>query len=199
MIAYTGFHNTYSGTNAKFDWYHEAYGYKNARTLHNKNGAYKTFQEIMCSTGGGQTFNGYHQWFDGTAVTLDQSHEYEIGRIWGTGTSSGSTVTTNLSFNVSAGPASIGASVGVTTGQGTYTGTIQKDPKFHLPSSWTSWQRNEVNAFFVSPHTYPWDGTDSYEGNNSEVLYEWPMGTSTTFHVYTRGHIDYWCVAIGGC
>jgi hypothetical protein len=197
VIAYTGFHNTYSGANVAFDWYHEACAVKNARTLYNKGGKYETFQEMLCTVGGGQTYNGYHQWFDGSAVTLDQAHEYEIGHSWGTGTSGGA-ASSSLNFSLAAGPATIGASVGV-VGGGTYTGTVEDDPTYHLPSSWKSWKKNEVNANWGSPHTFPWDGTAGYQGNATQVLYEWPMGTGGTFHIYTRGHIDYWCVAIGGC
>lgn len=199
IVAHPGFHNTLSKPDRKFDWYHEAYSEANARTLAGATGRYKTFQDMMCSAGGGESFNGFHQWFDGTAVTLDHKHEYEIGHTWGTGQTNG-TVATTLSFSLSAGPASIGASVGIVPGHGDYKGSIQEDPRIGVPSTWNAWQKNEINTFFISAHRFPWNGTSDYEGNTSQVLYEWTMGSTQTFHIYTRGAESIFCAdVILGC
>jgi hypothetical protein len=120
-------------------------------------------------------------------VTLAQKSEYEIGKQWGTGQSS-STEAISLNFQLAAGPASVGASVGVSPGVGTYGGDIGSDGRFtNYPGDWNQYKRNRVNAFFVSPHRWPWDGTNSYEGNTSEVLYEWPMGTTGILRMHTYG------------
>ncbi len=43
---------------------------------------------------------------------------------------------------------------------------------------------NRINSFFVSPHTWPWDGTSNFEGNTGQVVYEWSMN-------YKRHHKFY--------
>jgi hypothetical protein len=141
-------------------------------------GKYWTFQDMLCSTGGGQSKTAYHLWFVGTAVTLAQTTDFELGRPkWGKGETK-CNVNISLGFSIAHGPASVTASAGnICLGGGTIGGDIGSDGRFgHYPSAWQNYQRNRVNAFWVSPHNWPWDGSTSYEGNDSEVLYEWPMG-----------------------
>lgn len=160
---------------------HEAYTVTNARKLYGGGGPYWTFQDMLCSTGGGEpTASGYHVWFSGTAVALDRSHNDKIGTKWGTGESN-STVSTSFNFSLTAGVATIGASVGVQPGVGSYEGDIGNDGRFPgWKNSWDPNRYNRVNTFFVSPHRNPWDGANSFEGNTSQALYEWPMGSTGT-------------------
>ncbi len=201
VTAHAPFHNSGSDSNAIYDYEHEAYSVSNARQLMNdKNHArYWTFQEMMCSTGGGNITdpgNGWHLWFSGTGVTLDQSHEYELGRTWSTSINGSATAQSSFSFSLGIGLATIGASVNVTSAGGNYKGDIGVDSTLDVPSAWNSWKYNEVNGFWISPHTYYWDGTASYEGTTSQVLYEWPMNSKTTFHVYTRSQLNYFCAEL---
>lgn len=187
VTAHKPWHDYADDPERTFDFFHETYTAPNARQLYGGHGKYYTFQDMLCSTGGGQSKGNYHLWFSGTAVTLAQKSEYEIGKQWGTGQSS-STEAISLNFQLAAGPASVGASVGVSPGVGTYGGDIGSDGRFtNYPGDWNQYKRNRVNAFFVSPHRWPWDGTNSYEGNTSEVLYEWPMGTTGILRMHTYG------------
>jgi Fibronectin type III domain len=187
VTAHTPWHDANSSSGRSFDYMHASYTVKDARTLQGPNGSYKTFQDMICSTGGGQAGTNYHLWFTGTAVSLARDKEYKIGHQWGTGQSKGS-VATSLNFQLSAGVASIGASIGVTVHGGTYGGDYFENTNMpHYPSSWKQFDKNRVNTFWVSPNKFPWDGVDSagFEGNNSEVLYEWPMGTTGTIKIHT--------------
>lgn len=179
--AHTPWNDTASGNHETVDFMHEAYTVTNARKLYGGGGAYWTFQDMVCSTGGGEpTANGYHVWFSGTAVALDRSNNDKIGAKWGKGESN-STVSTTFNFSLSAGVATIGASVGIQPGVGSYEGDIANDGKFPgWKNSWDPNQYNRVNAFFISPHRWPWDGATSFEGNTSQALYEWPMGSTGT-------------------
>ena len=201
---HTPWHNTQDDPEREFDFYHETYTAKNARTLYASAGSsYKTFQDLLCNVGGGQSKNVssgpnegyYHLWFVGTATTLSQKREYEIGKKWGTGQTNGS-VSINLNFVLTAGPASVAAAVAVNPGGGNYQGDIGNDGLFpNYPKGWQPYYKNRVNMFWRSPHTFPWNGAQAgdYEGNASEVLYEWPMGTTGTFKIlaYAVGKVFY--------
>ena len=195
--AHTPWHDSKSNSKGSLDFMHEGYTEANARQLYGSNGSYWTFQDMICSTGGGDAKGNWHTWFAGTAVTISRTAEVKIGQHWGTHATkvnSQDVVTTQLDFQLSAGVATIGASVNITPGQGTYGGDIQNDGRFPgYNSAWNSFKKNRVNVFFVSPHNWPWDGTGSFEGNDGEVLYEWPMGSTGSKHIVTDSLLRLFC------
>ncbi|HET9895477.1 MAG TPA: fibronectin type III domain-containing protein, partial [Streptosporangiaceae bacterium] len=121
VTSHTPWHDSDSSAGRSFDYMHESYTVKNARQLQGPGGQYETFQDMICSTGGGQAGTNHHLWFTGTAVSLERDKEFKIGHKWGTGESNGS-VNTSLNFQLSAGVATVAASIGVTVGGGTYGG-----------------------------------------------------------------------------
>lgn len=165
-----------------FDFTHFEYTKANAKLFYRNNGThYEAFESMLCTVGGGEPAPNMHMWFAGSAVALRQTVERKIGQKWGSGTTGGSVITT-LNFQLTAGKyATIGASVPVTTGQGTYTGDIGADGRFPGYPWSPGFNPNRTNTYFITADNWIWDGTSSYEGNTSQVLAMWPMGTTGNF------------------
>lgn len=202
FTAYTPWHNAQSGTSHTYDWLNELYSVSYARKLFDsqQDKYYFTFQVQYCSSGGGNTSNGYHQDFVGNAMTWEGSSNQKIGWTWGDGTS-GTTVGTQLAFQVSTGygPVKIGATVSVTPGEGTYAGDLGNDGRFPgimIPSGWND---SRDNTFWVSPANFLWDGTPSYEGNTAQTLDEWPMNGSNAYTFYDYAVQEGFCAELFGC
>jgi hypothetical protein len=177
------------------DFLHESYTVSNARRLRGGNGPYMTFQDMICSTGGGEPKGNFHTYFSGTAVALRRQHPFLQGRHWGT-RPSGHTVSSHTSFKLDVGVGNISASVGIQPGDGDYKGDIGNDGQFNgWKTSWAN-QFNRVNAFFISPHNFPFDGSTSFEGNNSEVMYEWAMGSTGTTQIKSFSKMKLFCAAL---
>jgi hypothetical protein len=154
-----------SGNSYTNRWTFNGYSVDNARFVSGR----WTFQTEQCVTGGGTSWNSWHQYFNGASTT--ESGTQLLGQTWGTGVSNSSTSTT-LNFNVSAGPVQIGASTTITPGVGSYTGSTGHDPNIVGYPYSSGLDVNRVNANFVSPHSWVWDGTGSFEGNNGQALWE---------------------------
>jgi hypothetical protein len=173
-----------------FDFTHFEYTKANAKLFYRNNGThYQAFENMLCTVGGGEPAPNTHMWFAGSAVTMRQTVERKIGQKWGSGTTGGSVVTT-LNFQLTGGKyATVGASVPVTVGQGTYTGDIGADGRFPGWPWNASFNPNRTNTYFITADNHPWDGTGSYEGNTSQMLAMWPMGTTGTFDWLTESII----------
>jgi hypothetical protein len=176
------FYSDYQGNSYTVSWLNQTYEVTNARTLYDSNGnPYKTRQWQYCVSGGGDVKNGWHQWFDGLAFTVERTADHHIGRRWGRNKNvnkSASKVSTNLSFSVSAGPVTIGATTsGINPSHGDWSGDIGDDGKFYAyPTTWaTNYWKNRTNTFWHSAHTYIWDGTGDYEGETGQTVFEFRM------------------------
>lgn len=195
---YKPWHTTDPGKSYFADWLNQLYSVSRARYL---TGEGYTYQVQFCAEGGGNTKNGWHQWFNGELMFYKSRIDSKIKWIWGKGVSSGGSVNTTLSFSVSQGPVNIGASTTVTTGVGTYEGDFGPDGHFsNFPKKLSKYDINRINTYFVSPHTWPWDGTSSFEGNTGQVVYEWPMHYAKTHTLYFEDGVQLhgFCATVTG-
>jgi hypothetical protein len=63
-----------------------------------------------------------------------------------------------------------------------------------MDPGWPSeWNANRVNAFYVSPHNWKWDGSASFQGNNGQVLWEEPEVGGEVVDVYAYMNIQALC------
>ncbi|HLU45153.1 MAG TPA: hypothetical protein VKZ67_09075 [Natronosporangium sp.] len=132
-----------------------------------------TDQLEVCATGGGHTWNGWRQNFQGTAVLLGTPTNYRIGNSWGQGVAPATgLVEASLNFQLSVGVLGIGGSVKVQPTGDTYTGNVGPENRLGDPPN-TSWNINRVNAFYAAPSNFIWDGSPDFQGNVAQVLYEW--------------------------
>lgn len=184
-----------SGNSYSSSWTFHPYSIDNARYLYNSSGIrYATFQLEDCFSGGGTSWNSWHQWYNVGSTTTSKSR---IGSTWAQGTTSDGTATSTLSFTVSAGPVKIGATTTITPGAGTNTGSTGHDPnESYYPYS-SSYDPNRVNANWQSAHTFIWDGTGSFIGNNGHALWEMPENSKTTT-LYNYIGVQFLCGAIFG-
>ncbi len=195
---YTPWHNSAQGTSHIFDWLNQLYSISDARYL----SGHFTYQVQFCSVGGGNTHNGWHEYFIGNALYVYQKADSKIKWTWGTGASKNGHIATSLNFSVAKGPVNIGASTTVTTGVGNYEGDFGEDGNFYrYPTNLKRYNLNRVNTYFLSPSSWPWDGTAHFEGNTGQVVYEWSMN-------YIRKHPPWFgdvadmkgfCAAVNGC
>lgn len=194
-----------TGNSYTYSWLNQVYEVKNARVLYDSNRKpYETRQYQYCVSGGGDTQNGYAQWFEAHAQTVNRTSNRRIGQKWGQGSppSSGSGgITTTLNFSLNAGVATIGASSTINGNvNGDFDGTLGKDNRFlSYPPDWAQYWKNRVNTFYVSPHNWPWDGSAPYQGNTSQVLYEWHMSDTRVVHFYSWPTLQAFCTRISGC
>lgn len=173
---YTPASGSASGNSYQLDWLFHFYSVDYARYI----SGYWTFQAESCFTGGGHTWNTWHQWYDGGTVTATGAGR--IGQVWGNHADDAGTIKTELNFQVSAGPVQIGASTTVAK-KDTYSGLIGQDP--NLDPGWpTEWNANRINAFYVSPHNFKWDGSAAFQGNNGQVLWEQPEVGGDVVDIY---------------
>jgi hypothetical protein len=177
--AYTPLQANANGNSYQLHWLYNTYSVADARYVSN----HYTYQVEECFTGGGNTWNDYHQWYDGGTATA--SAATRIGNIWGSYATPAGTITTALNFQVSKGPVDIGASTTVARAN-TYAGLVGSDP--NMSPGWpASWNNNRIDAFYVAPHNWIWDGTSSFEGNNGQVLWEEPeTGGPVPVHGYVQ-------------
>ena len=196
VIALKTFYNAHQGNSYTQSWLNQIYEVKNARVKQDNNGnSYQTRQYQFCVTGGGNVSNSYHQWFDAHASLINQTGSKWINKIWGRGPAPGNkTISTVLNFVLSQGKATTGADVTVNPGHGDYDGTIGRDTRFTgFPAGWKDFWKNRINTFYVSPHTFPWDGTGSYEGNTSQITYEFHMSYAGKVHFLSDWQISAFC------
>lgn len=74
----------------------------------------------------------------------------------------------------------------------THAGQIGADPNaVQYPYS-SSLNNNRVDAFYLAPDTWIWDGTPKFEGNNGQVLWEQPEAGGTT-NTYNYAGAQYLC------
>jgi hypothetical protein len=169
------------GNSYAADWFIEPYGLTKARIV---NGGW-TFQVQLCLTGGGDVWNGYRQTFDGGSLALGTKTPRKLGvGKWGTHVTKGQILTT-LQFQVSAGPASVTATVGLTRSN-TYTGSPGYQPTIGVLYH-RSWDVNRVNGWYASPDNFIWDGTDTFQGNTVQGLFEYYNGGAQTSFDYAAG------------
>ncbi|HEV2376482.1 MAG TPA: hypothetical protein VGS19_30455 [Streptosporangiaceae bacterium] len=169
------------------------YSVDNARIVQ---GAY-TFQVETCVTGGGNTKNWWHQWYnDGTTTASPVGRVHRIGWTWGTTPYASSGLPTSLSFQVSAGPVTINAS-DFAANQDTFTGLLGSDGNFS-PKGWRgSWNNNRTSGQYISPNTYPWDGSNLFEGNDHQNLWEEPENSGFV-HGYAASFMRAFCATAPG-
>jgi hypothetical protein len=175
LVAYKPLTLFKEGRSYEYHWLLSPYSVKHARVV---NGSY-TFQVQLCITGRGHTWNKWHQWFDGGAMELQYRRPLLLGDKWGTAVVRGSASST-LSFQLNAGVVTIGGSTQVSS-YGTHNGDEGHDPNLPLPKSWRKFDVNRVNAFYISPHNFIWDGTTDDEGNVGHALYEFPTAGTKDF------------------
>ncbi|HEX6682353.1 MAG TPA: hypothetical protein VF062_06135 [Candidatus Limnocylindrales bacterium] len=164
---------TRQGNSYFVQYLYHLYSIDNARYI---TGVGYTFQVETCTTGGGDVWNDHHQWFNGTTFRDQDSNRRMIGTAWGTAVVNGA-VSSSLSFSVAQDPVSIGGSVNVQQ-QDNYAGNTgpneNMDPAL---GGWVvaPWNVNRVNSYYVSPHNFVWDGSQNFQGNTNQALYEYPM------------------------
>jgi hypothetical protein len=163
------------GNSYEFHWLISPYAVKHARYL---DGTY-TFQVELCMTGNGHAWNWWHQWFDGGGDTQLYKRPLLIGWDWGTGVVKGS-ASASLSFQLSKGGVTIGGSTEISN-YGTHSGDTGHDANMGWPASWNKYDVNRVNGFYVSSHTFIWQGTASPEGNVSQALSEFDSSGMVSF------------------
>ena len=186
-----------SGNSYASQWTFHSYSVDHARWLYPSYGAapYETFQLESCFLGGGTSWNGWKQYFDGASVTMARDR---IGCKWAQGTSGGNASAT-LTFQVNTGAVKIGASIPITPDAGSNGGSLGKSsvqPGYPYSSSMDV---NRVNAYWSSNHNTIFDGTEKFVGNIGHSLWEMPRtsATSTTYAYISGG---YFCgVAFGLC
>ena len=149
---------------------------RHARRL---NGRQWTFQVETCGTGGGHTWNHRHQYFDGQGQMLEYRADHMIGWKWASAVKQG-TVSASLNFQVNVGVVTIGGSTNVAN-YGTHSGTTGKDPNVSWPKRWRKYNANRINEFYMSPHTFKFNGTGSEEGNVGHSLYEFNTAGTVNF------------------
>lgn len=198
--AYPPTHSYQDGRSHTYDFLEALYSVQWARELQPAGRPpYWTFQLQYCTTGGGNTSNGYHQDFVGNAITWEGNSDAKIGWTWGNGSSN--PVSTQLAFDVGAGigPVDIGAKVSVVLGQGTIAGDLGNDGRFPGIMVPAGWNDTRTNAFFTSPSNFIWDGMADYEGNTDQTLYEWPMKPSNDYTFYSYAAQEGFCAEVFGC
>jgi hypothetical protein len=191
LVAHTPWHDYASKAGiGSLDFIHFEYTKSNAKKYTNAaGGIYWVFESMLCTVGGGEAAGGHHMWFAGSAVTLEQSADRRIGQRWGSGTTGGSVVTT-LNFQLTDGKyATVGASLPVTVGQGTYAGDISADGRFPGYPWAPRFGPSRTNTYFITADNHLWDGTGAYEGNTSQDLAAWPMGSTGYFDWLTYSGI----------
>jgi hypothetical protein len=197
---YKPWHTTEQGVSYITDWLNQLYSVSDARYLQ---GEHETFQVQFCAVGGGNTHHSWHEWFVGEALFYKSTSDRKIKWTWGKGASKSGGINTTLSFSVAKGPATIGASTTVTTGVGSYEGDFGSDGHFtNYPKKLVKYNLNRINTYFVSPHTWPWDGTSSFEGNTGQVVYEWSMSYARTHSLHFEDAVQirgFCATALGVC
>jgi hypothetical protein len=183
---------TANGNSYTIRWQFNPYSVDYARFISN----YWTFQVEVCFTGGGTSWNHWHQWYNsGTTTTTGPGL---IGSAWGQGDSNSTSTSSTISFQVGAGPVSIGASTTITPGAGSFGGGTGHEPNASQTNPGPD--SNRVYAYFQSPDTWIWDGTGSFEGNNGHALYEEPEVGGSVVDDYFYLSAQYLCgVAYGLC
>lgn len=184
--ALTPFYSSASGNSYELSWVFHPYTITNARYV---SGAY-TYQLELCMSGGGHSWNDWHQWFQGAGMTMEDSTPRKIAQTWGNEVKNGQ-ISTTLSFQVAAGPVTIGASTTVTPAD-TYSGNQGHDANMRWSGN-TAWDINRVNAFYVAPHSFTWQGSADFQGNNAHALYEYPMTYPGKISVLGQADSAYLC------
>jgi hypothetical protein len=165
-----------AGHSHEIHWIVEAYSVSHARLI---NKTSWTFQIQLCEAGSGHTWNHYHQWFDGAAQVVNFRRPHMLGWKWGDKVVGG-TASAALDFQVNVGVVTIGASTSVASAD-THGGSTGPDPDLGWPRTWRKYNANRINAFYVAPHNFIWDGTGSEEGNVGHSLYEFVSGRAVRF------------------
>ncbi len=200
-VAHKPFYEDKNGTTATEEWFNEAYSVKNARYVQ---GEGETFQEMLCSTGGGESKGSWHMWFVGDAVYLKATSPHKDGQKGGTNksyNSSGGVQSVTFGYTLPVGKAgSINGSVDFDLNKGTEGYDVGNDGKFRsFPSGDLKYWKNRANVFWITAAHHVWDGTTSYKGNTMETLYEWPMSNKTGFKLDAHVDLGYLCGSVFGC
>jgi len=77
-------------------------------------------------------------------------------------------------------PVTIGGSVNVQQ-QDNYSGNTGPNENMDpVLGSWVvpEWNINRVNSYYVSPHNFIWDGSQDFQGNTNQALFEYPQAGS---------------------
>jgi hypothetical protein len=175
------------GNSYEDDWLFSPYSIKHARVLKGKD----TFQVEMCITGLGETWNSYHQWFNGGAIVLLYTKPHKLRQRWGTKVIKGSSIAT-LSFQLSKGAVTIRGSAQVKN-YGTHAGDTGRDPNLQVPKTWRKFDVNRVDAFYMSSNDFIYQGTPSAEGNVGLALFEFVTGGTVNFNYGGVAEIQAFC------
>lgn len=147
------------------------YTLNRARTL----GRTLTRQIEFCVTGGGDVWNGFHQWLNGASVAYASRTDRTIGTQWGTEVVDGA-VSSTISLKIGGGPVSIGASTTVAD-KDRHTGSTGRSGDVGRWDQIEPYNPNRVNTFYKSGTTWRWQGSADYQGNNGHLLVEVPQGS----------------------
>lgn len=181
--------NYWHGNSYSLDWTHHQWEVKNAEQVTPQGGGskYWTYQIMVCSTGGANTWNSWQMDFSGDAVYWEgTANGPMIGWHWGTKLDSHATVTRTLGFSLQGGSSTtyanitgaftVGTSSTQVVANSQYVGDTGADGLF--PGIPGTYNANRVNAFWTADN---YSGLTGFsEGSTSEVLYEWPMSTVKT-------------------
>jgi hypothetical protein len=157
-------------------WLVFPYSVTHARVVNRRNW---TFQVQLCATGGGNTWNEWNQYFDGLGFALATSSPKMIGWNWASKVDNG-TLSAALNFEVNLGIVKIGGSDTVNS-YGTHTGNPGANSDIGWPHGWNKYNGNRMNTYYVSAHTFYFQGTPYFEGNVGHALYEFVSGGSVGF------------------
>lgn len=172
--------NYYHGNSYSLDWTHRQYQVKNAEKITPQGGrsSYWTYQVMVCSTGGANTWNGWFMDFSGDAFFYkSRTNGPMIGWHWSKKIDSSSTVSSTLGFQLGAGYANINGSMSMGTtntnvvANSEYQGDTGADGLF--PGVSGNWNANRVNAYWIADNSKGYTAFE--EGNTGQALYEWPM------------------------
>jgi len=190
--AHKPFYGDQSDSDAVMQWFNEAYTVSNARYVQ---GEGETMQDMVCTTGGGETKGSNRMVLVGEAVYLKTLTPRKLGASRGG---------TNKSYNSSGGIQSITVGYSLPVGKG---GSINGSVSFGLDKGNDAYdvgndgrfpgfpdgqyQENRENVFWYSSCCRVWQGTKSYKANTMETLFEWPMSLTTHPKIGTYPALEY--------
>jgi hypothetical protein len=155
-----------------------------------------TFQVQLCATGGGNTWNEWNQYFDGLGFALATSSPKMIGWDWASKVANGK-LSATLNFQVNLGIVSIGGTDTVNS-YGTHAGNPGANSDIGWPHGWNKYDGNRMNTYYVSAHTFYFQGTPYFEGNVGHALYEFVTGGTVGFGIGATSTIMAQCHRIVG-
>ncbi len=144
----------------------------------------------FCMTGGSDVSNGYHQYRSEGSMAFGRKADQTVGTKWGTKVVNG-TVGSSMGLKFAAGPVTISATTGV--GGGSHSGSTGRDGDIESVSNMEPYNNNRVNALYSSGHTWRWQGTGDYQGNNGHLLVELNQTDNRAFSYYIYGTLRAFC------